>query len=127
VCLAAKRTGRLWLSVAVFRGAWRLNLLLRQRRGVPDRHRAAWVADQPVAVRAERQAIDLPARFEVQDLLARLRIPHVHGVGPPRAAGQAFAVRAEGQALGPGPLEDEEFVASLRLPHLDSTVNGLAG
>src|SRR5271167_5022482 len=68
-CLAANLTGLLFWSVAAFRGTWRVDLLLRQRRGIPDRHRAARVADQPVAVRAERQAIDLPARFEVEKFL----------------------------------------------------------
>jgi hypothetical protein len=75
--------------------------LLRQRRGVPERHRAVdRNAAQPVAIGAEGEAsAHLRARLEAERLLAALRIPNPQSA--PRKADKTFSVRAEHQTGGP--------------------------
>src|SRR6516162_6295449 len=92
--------------------------LLRQRRGVPDRHRAVRaVADQAVSVPAEGYAE--AAALEIENFLARICIPHPYRLVL-TSAGQTFAVRAEGDAIHRVgvPLQGEQLLAGLCIPHL---------
>src|SRR5262249_27593403 len=86
---------------------------------IPRLHLAwASAAGQAFAVWAEDHAVAL----EREQLLSGLRIPNLHR--PIAIAGQAFAIRAKGQAedIAGVPWEGEEFLAGLRIPHLHLTL-----
>src|SRR5579884_1661107 len=82
-----------WLVTASPVAAWRPRSSLRR---LPQRA-------QPVAIRAEGDALASP--LESEQLLAGLRIPHLHFFGA--NTGQTFAVRAEEHAGGIIALEGE--------------------
>src|ERR1700739_348812 len=92
---------------------------LRQRRAVPDRHRAiVGATSQQVTIRAKSQALEEMSR-EGEQFPAGLRIPQLHRFVI-RYTGQTFTVGAEGHIENSVvvPSKNEEFAAGLGIPHL---------
>src|SRR5262249_59995345 len=80
--------------------------------------RRAFARRQTSAVPTERQPVNpaFPSAFDAQDLLERLRIPHLQEAeGIPRRHEPAVRAPGEAQAL-PGALEGRQVLAAGRLP-----------